>query len=221
MLEAQKKSADAIHSCFEDVFRTQTSKPGFCLLDLGPNVSSFRLREVMVMMKKNLSSLTKAQWGKSLRYEWLGRFDQQVDTKYHRDNAPNQSFLMLGYEPTDIESKLYIADYVQFSLDRGIAPAHFFERYHPMYTDLEDLLKPYVSQVKPFDKESFKIILINNSSGQAPCDTLGVLHRAQMVNPDLQKSRVVNSMMISMGSESRRLDKKAEKNFLITTDVSS
>jgi hypothetical protein len=38
------------------------------------------------------------------------RFDQQVNT-FHVDNAADQSFLMLGYEPSEIESELHIADY--------------------------------------------------------------------------------------------------------------
>lgn len=217
----EKQLRDIFQSCFEAVFRTETTPPGFYLLDLGPNVSSFQLREVMVMMKKNLSSLTKDRFGKSLGYQWLGRFDQQVSTKYHLDNAPNQSFLMLGYEPTDIESELYIADYVKFSLDRGIAPSDFFEHYNPIYSDHEDSLNPYVSQVEPFNKNSFKIVLINNSNGQPPCDTLGVLHMARMIKPDLEKRRIVNSMMLSMDSEVNPSAKEAEQTFLATTHVSN
>ncbi len=217
----EKQIRDVFKDCFEDVFRTETHRPGFCLLDLGPDVNSLRLREVMVMMKKTLSRLTKDRFSQSLNYQWLGRFDQQASTKYHLDNAPNQSFLMLGYEPSEIESELYIADYVKLSQDHGISSGDFFERYNPIYADHEDALKPYISRVKPFNKDSFRIVLINNSNGEAPRDTLGVLHMARMVNPDLEKSRVVNSMMLAMSSEEKNSDKQAEETFLITDHVSS
>jgi predicted nucleotide-binding protein (sugar kinase/HSP70/actin superfamily) len=33
----------------------------------------------------------------------------------HVDNAADQSFLMLGYEPSEIESELHIADYYKYA----------------------------------------------------------------------------------------------------------
>jgi hypothetical protein len=50
---------------------------------------------------------------KKLSYHWLVRFDQQVNTPFHVDNAADQSFLMLGYEPSEIESELHIYKYMR------------------------------------------------------------------------------------------------------------
>jgi hypothetical protein len=176
----------------------------------------------MVEMKNYFSALTKRSFDKTLNYQWLGRFDQQANTRYHLDNASNQSFLMLGYEPTEIESELYIADYVEFSRDREIEPAEFFEKFNPGFSDNEEILKPYSTRIKPFQKESCKIVLINNSNCQPECDTLGVLHMAKIKQPDLEKSRVVNSMMLKMVSkENESEENDMEKTFLTTDHVST
>ncbi|HKK63346.1 MAG TPA: hypothetical protein VJ951_12350 [Bacteroidales bacterium] len=216
----EKQFKSIIQNCFKSVFRTETTNPGFYFLDLGQNYDSFMLRRVMVEMKNHLSDLTNASFGKPLKYQWLGRFDQQVTTKYHLDNASNQSFLMLGYEPTEIESELYIADYVKFSFEIGIEPADYFKKFNPLFTDNEEILRPYITRVKNFSKESFKIVLINNSNSQPECDTLGVLHMARMLKTNSEKSRVLNSMMLEMVSEKTE-ERDIEVNFLNTDHVST
>jgi hypothetical protein len=67
----------------------------------------------MVDLKNELSFIVK--YDKKLSYHWLVRFDQQVNTPFHVDNAADQSFLMLGYEPSEIESELHIADYYKYA----------------------------------------------------------------------------------------------------------
>jgi hypothetical protein len=52
-----------------------------------------------------------------LSYHWLVRFDQQVNTPFV-DNAADQSFLMLGYEPS--ESELHIADYYKYANEAAL-----------------------------------------------------------------------------------------------------
>ena len=175
----------------------------------------------MVDLKKGLSILTKNSFGKSLKYEWLGRFDQQVDTKFHLDNSANESFLLLGYEPTEIESELYIADYVKCALDHGIEPAKYFDRFNPVIADHAEILEPYTKKIPGFRKDSFRIVLINNSNSQPECETLGVLHMARIKNADADKSRIVNSMMLTMVWEKcGAKEKDAEKSFLLTDNIS-
>lgn len=103
------KSAEFI---YKKVFRTDFSEPGFVFVDLGLSYSSEKLRESMVKLKRELSDIHTKKSGQKLLYQWMGRFDQQVTTKFHLDNAADQSFLMLGYEPSLIKSKLFFADYV-------------------------------------------------------------------------------------------------------------
>lgn len=191
-----------VQHCINHVFRTTTDKDGFVLLDFGSQIDSFQLRAIMVDLKVGLSQYTKAQFNKTLSYQWLGRFDQQVSTKYHLDNAGDQSFLMLGYEPSEIESELFLADYVQFSQNNDTNPADYFNKFNPIFKDNETVLKPYIKEVKPFNTATYKIVLINNSNSMSDCETLGVLHMARIKNPDLSKSRVINSMMLSMLKES-------------------
>jgi len=187
--------------CFNGVFRTSIEKPGFVHLDFGTQIDSYKLRAIMVGLKKELSKFTTEKFKKALKYQWLGRFDQQVSTKYHLDNAGDQSFLMLGYEPSEIESELFLADYVKFSQDYNIEPSDYFNKYNPIFSDHETILKPYVTEIKPFKSNTCKIVLINNSNSKSESETLGLLHMARITKPDKSLSRVINSMMLSMTNE--------------------
>lgn len=44
-------------------------------------------------------------------YDLFTRFDQQVKTKPQRDGSPEESLLMLGYEPSLIETRPEMSDY--------------------------------------------------------------------------------------------------------------
>lgn len=205
----------------ENVFRVDTKKPGFAFFDFGKKINSIQLRTIMVELKIELSKLTIKQFNKKLTYEWLGRFDQQVSTKYHLDNAGNQSFLMLGYEPSEIESDLFLADYVKFSKDKKIEPSDYFDKYNPIFKDNETVLKPYITKVENFHKDTYKIVLINNSNSKSDCETLGVLHMARISKPDLNKNRVINSMMLSMVHKLDTVENEIdEDNFKNTYKVS-
>ena len=47
----------------------------------------------------------------------MGRFDSQTTTKFHLDGAPDEAFLMLGYEASPVRSELAIADYSKAARD--------------------------------------------------------------------------------------------------------
>ncbi len=66
-----------------------------------------------------------------------------------------------------------------------------------MYVEGEQALAPYVTEVEGFDESSYRIVLINNSNSSQEDGTLGLLHKAMMVTPDPQASRIVNSMMLA------------------------
>lgn len=184
--------------CIENVFRTNTDKLGFVHLDFGENLTSYQFRSIMVDLKKELSNFTEKQYNKTLSFHWLVRFDQQVDTPFHLDNAGDESFLMLGYEPSEIESELYLADFFKYVNDTKIAPKDYLKKFTPIFKDDESLLTPYITKVTPFNSNTYKIVLINNSNPKSHPETLGVFHKAVIVKPDLNKSRIVNSMIINM-----------------------
>ncbi|MBO3100040.1 hypothetical protein [Gelidibacter pelagius] len=184
--------------CFENVFRTDTEHPGFAHIDLGKDIDSSELRSIMVALKNELSHHTSKAFNKKLAYHWLVRFDQQVNTPYHVDNAGDQSFLMLGYEPSNIKSELYLADYYKFAQESDDAPKEYLENFSPVFKDDERLLSSFITKIEPFKKDTYNIVLINNSNPTIERETLGVFHKATMLNPDPNKRRIVNSMLINM-----------------------
>lgn len=207
---------------YKKVFRTDFSEPGFVIIDFGSSLTSEKLRESMVELKNNLNLIHRERFGAKLMYQWMGRFDQQETTKFHIDNAAEQSFLMLSYEPTVIKSKLYFADYIQFAKSVNLSVKEYFKKYNPMFTDGENLLKPYITEIEGFREETFKIALMNNSSTDLPESTFGVLHKAEMIQKDLTKQRVINSTMIYSGDiEDKESFTAAQQQDFITTHAIS
>lgn len=189
-----------IEHIFSNVFREKFDKPGFAVITFEDTMASKSLRNQMVYLKKALSEKCEKVFGYELDYYWLGRFNQQTTTKYHRDNAPENSFLMLGYEPSLIESKLYLADYSKLVQDKKIPANEYYELHNPIFTEGETLLQPYINEVEKFDRNAYKIVLINNSD-LSNNKTFGVLHKAEIINKDLSKDRVINSMMLYLKAD--------------------
>jgi hypothetical protein len=184
---------------YKRVCRTDFSEPGFCLIELGPDATSASLRGFMVQMKEHLGHMHRAGSGRDLAFQSLARFDQQATTKFHRDGGPDECFLMLGYEPTEIRGELAMADYSLCAHDLGITLAELLAQHNPMFGRGEELLRPYVSPVACFSNRQFQILLINNSA--APYSERdpawqGVLHRARIHNRSDDLRRIVNSAMV-------------------------
>src|SRR5271166_6219249 len=116
------------------VWRTDFSAPGFCLLDLGPGVDSHTLRARMVTLKNRLSEIAE----RPFVYRSMSRFDQQETTKFHIDGAPAESLLMLGYEPSNVRSRLILADYSRAAFDLGIEPKQLLKDFNPMFRKGEE-----------------------------------------------------------------------------------
>lgn len=203
---------------YAKVFRTQHEAPGYALLSFEGAMDSKRLRQYMLALKSGLSRLCQKELGEELDYCWLARFDQQETTKFHRDNAPVDSYLMLGYEPTTIASRLQIADYHQLVTEHRIPVEEYYASHNPMFKDGEEELKPYIQEVEGFDKAAYQILLLNNSDLRG-AKTFGVLHKAEMLRKDPDQARVVNSMMLCL-DPSDRLTREEERQFLETDEIS-
>ena len=107
---------------------------------------------------------------------------------------------MLGYEPTEIESELSIADYTKCAFDLGLIPDQFLEKHNPMFQDGVEVLRPYTTRISCFSNTQFQIVIINNSSaGFSKNDPhwQGTLHTAKILTPDHSKTRVINSTMMA------------------------
>ncbi len=216
--------------CYENVFRSTLSQPGYVVLDFGPEFDSRQLRKRMVALKKALELKIEKILGGHLSYQWLGRFDQQGNTKFHIDNAQDYSFLMLGYEPSEVRSELYFLDYPQYASDHGMSLDTFFDRFDPLDPSNQTKIESYKKQVSPWIEGHYKIVLVNNCNGKQDQDLnipgLGVFHKAVVPDQDATKTRVVNSMMLELKSGKKEIsmqetEKGMETEFETTTNIST
>jgi len=206
------------------VFRREFSAPGAGLLTFRPSVSSFELRRFMLSLKRELDEAFRRATGRRLVFLSLARFDQQVTTKYHLDGAPDESFLLLGYEPSAVASELYVADYTRAAHDMGIEPKAFLADHNPMFAQNEGLLAPYVTRLEGFDPAAANVLLVNNSSlpyRPGGGNLLGVMHKATVFNPSPRHGRVVNSAMLGIAGEGdvEPVSPEAQQTFLETAAV--
>ena len=212
-------NAEAI---FDAVWRFDFSAPGFCLLDLGPDVDSHELRSLMLDLKERLSEVGSRRYGVRFVYRSLGRFDQQETTKFHRDGAPDQSLLLLGYEPSAVRSRLALADYSRCAYNLGIEPVRFLDEFNPMYRKGEERLSSHVTELPQPEEEHSRILLINNSSlpyTEARTNSLGVLHKAEIIKPNEFERRIVNSIMLAAGGP-EDIDEEPLRAFVASEEIS-
>lgn len=196
--------SDIAEAVYSRVFRTDFSQPGFALIDLGRNFGSEPQRQLMIDLKYEFTQLERRHRGHELVYQSLTRFDQQVTTKPHRDGGPDESILMLGYEPSLIESRLEMSDYSKCADDLGMTPADFLDQFNPMFPDGRDRLAAYTTPIADFDNTSFQIVIINNSMNRLGDGLQGVLHTAMIINPNPDLRRIINSTMIASVPQGHR-----------------
>jgi hypothetical protein len=185
---------------YRRVCRVDFSEPGFCLLNLGSELDSSAFRRLMVDLKRGLAAQHAAATGETLIYISAGRFDQQTTTRPHRDGGPEQSLLLLGYEPSEVESVLEISDYSRCAFELGITPQEFLNTRNPMFRDGFELLRPYATQFPCFSRTNYQFVAINNSSSTFAPEAgawQGTLHTATIPQPDEKLHRVINSTMVA------------------------
>ena len=209
---------------FPQVFRHDFTQPGFALLSLGSAIESTALRRFMAVLKDALSERCSRQFGKRLGYLSLGRFDQQNTTKFHLDGAPDEAFLMLGYEPSVVVSELAMADYSKAAFDLGISPRQFLTDFNPMFKQGEHRLASYVTRLTAFDPVVSQVLLVNNSScpfDEAARNQQGVMHQATIGAAVIPSRRVVNSTMMTMfgPGQSEVVGQAIRTIFLTTNEV--
>jgi len=207
---------------FDLVWRFDFAAPGFAVLDIAPGPDSHALRSMMVSLKERLSEIGVSRGRGQFVYKSMARFDQQETTKFHLDGAPEQSLLMLGYEPSNVESRLFLADYTRAAFDLGITPTQFLSDFNPMYKTGEDLLGRYTTELPQPAEGHSRILLVNNSSlpfTEARTNTMGVMHKAIIVTPDDAERRIVNSTMLAVG-EADAIGQEQQREFVTTDKIS-
>jgi hypothetical protein len=191
---------------------------------LGSDATSQSLRVFMVRLKERLGEIHRDRAGRDLAFRSLARFDQQATTKFHRDGGPDECFLMLGYEPTEVRGELAMADYSLCAHEMGLTPAELLAQHNPMFGRGEELLRPYVTSVACFSNRRFQILMINNSAArysETEPAWQGVLHTAQIHNPSDSLRRIVNSAMVVPDPVGARdaISQSDEEEFLHSTVV--
>lgn len=207
---------------YDLVWRADFTAPGFAVLDAGPGLDSHALRSWMVDLKRRLSEVGIQRGRGGFGYRSMARFDQQETTKFHLDGAPDQSLLMLGYEPSKVRSRLLLADFTRAAFDLGITPQRFLHDFNPMYKRGEDLLGRYVTELPQPQDGHARILLVNNSSlpfTEARTNPLGVMHMAIIVTPDAAERRIVNSTMLA-GGEADQIGQEQQRDFVATDKIS-
>lgn len=194
---------DLTPSVFKSIYslicRRDFEQPGFALLDFGSDFSSIALRDCMIRLKQGLSAVHRELSGRHISAVWLGRFDQQVTTKFHLDGGPDASILVLGYEPTTVTSRLRLADYSKVAAQQKLSPQEFLELFNPMFPTGESKLEGEIKTLELVNNRHFQVILINNSR-QSLVETpgwQGVLHQATMISPQPGVARIVNSLLLT------------------------
>ncbi len=213
--------AETIYSL---VCRTDFEAPGFCVFNAGPSIGSVAVRRLMVDLKLAMSEIHEAATGKKLIYLSAARFDQQTTTKPHLDGGPEECFLMLAYEPSEVEAELEISDYAKCAYDLGLSPKDFLKRHNPLFHAGYEMLRPYATRIPCFSRSDFQIICINNSSApfsQKVPAWQGTLHTAKILTPDESKRRIVNSTMIASASadSADTITEAQLQDFVVTTSV--
>lgn len=185
---------------YDRICRTNFDAPGFCVVNVGASMESVAFRQLMVDIKREMATIHGSRTDETLVYLSAIRFDQQESTKPHLDGGPEECFLMLGYEPSEISSELEISDYAKCAFDLGLSPKEFMAKHNPMFKSGNELLRPYVTRVPCFSADNYQIVCINNSSAPYSADGTtwqGTLHTATISTPDESKRRVINSTMIA------------------------
>lgn len=186
---------------YAQVFRTDFTQPGFALLSFGQQVEYLSLGRFMVTLKDAINETYRQKTERSLYCLSMLQFDQQTTTKFHLDGAPEESYLMLGYEPTSVKSALCMADYTKAAQEMNLTPQQFLAEYNPMFARGEQQLAPYITRVEGFDAQQAHLLLINNSRlpyCPEKANSLGVMHQATILNPDPNQSRIINSVMLAV-----------------------
>ena len=198
-------SIKELNAIYQAVFRNSTSQPGFYYQDLGKQLNSKAFRQRMIELKDGLSYISEQASNKKLNYQSIGRFNHQHSSRFHRDSAEPLSFLMLGYEPTQVESKVYIADYTKLIESQNISLEAYFEGDEGINTAADEKqLNPYVTELSPFSKDNYRLLLLNNSKSFQE-KTFGVFHRGEISQKVDQEDRIINYMMLYL------CDKEAEE----------
>jgi hypothetical protein len=196
---------------FRRVWRTGLDQPGYVMARFDREPSSHQLRRAMVDLVGGFPV--------GFVPERFGRFDQQVSSKFHRDGAPLASMLVLGYEPTAVRSRFWIADASAAAARARLSLSDYLAAHNPMFPHGEAELAPYVTELDLPHGESFVVVVNNSLLPLDGTNPLGVLHKAVIPSPDPLGRRVINSIGFTPAKDMTGLPPEELERFLTRDDL--
>lgn len=183
---------------YEQVFRSKFDKPGFSHIKLCYKIEAKEFRIFTIKLVEQLNTVYFQNHNERLECISIGRYDQKETTKYHLDGGTDESYLILGYEASEIKSELSLADYSLAAFEMALSPKDFLLHHNPMFNQGEDLLKPYITGLNYFDEKKTNLLFINNScmSFTENKASLGILHKAKVSRSLPNQTRIINSIQI-------------------------
>lgn len=198
-----------MNEIYKQVWRGDLTEPGFYWLDAGV-IDSHELRRKMIEISESFEGFMIFS---------MTRFDQKLSTRFHLDGGPTPgNILVLGYEPSKIKSRLFLADHPCAANDLHVDPKTLVSQ--AMYGREHELL-PYVSEIPQPEEGRSYILFVNNSA------ELGVMHKAEMVGCSWERygvindnePRMVNSIMLVPNDDSCSRYTKEDQEEYIATDA--
>lgn len=188
---------------YDQVCRNKFDEPGFSHIKLCYEIESKEFRVLTIKLIEKLNKVYFENRKEVLKCITMGRYDQKETTKFHLDGGPDESYLVLGYEPSEIKSELSLADYSLAAFEMNLSPKDFLLNHNPMFSQGEELIKPYITDLIYFDEKQTNLLFVNNSSMSFDDkqSSLGVLHKAKIVQLFPDKTRVINSIQIGKSVE--------------------
>lgn len=183
-----RNPAAIANEVYTRVWRMTLDQPGFAGVRFTEPVDTLTLRRLMFSLVEGFPE--------RFAVERLGRFDQQVSSKFHRDGAPLASLLVLGYEPTVVRSRFWVADVSAAAFAEPLPLNEYLAAFNPMFPRGEEKLAPFITEIAVPHEESF-LLAINNSQLSFDPDArnpLGLLHKAVIPDPVPVARRVINSI---------------------------
>jgi hypothetical protein len=182
-----------------EVFRTSLESPGFVLLDLGDHLAPRAFRALLVGLGQALDLDYQRRFGERLSFVSISRFDQQSPTRPHRDGGPDASILLLGYEPTEVVSRVSLLDYSRAASLRGLTPRELLACCNPAFGGDETLLHEHTTLAAPFTPGHYPILVVNNGNdADGKRGMLGVLHHAVIPQPRPDAPRFIDSVLMGV-----------------------
>lgn len=198
---------------FRRVWRTSLDEPGFALIRFGGPVGSHKLRRFLL----DLAGAFPLEFVP----ERLGRFDQQVGSRFHRDGAPPASLLVLGYEASRVRSRVFAADAERAAVGAGLPVNEYLAAHNPMTPAGEAKLWPVATELMVPVNEPFVVVVNNSLLPAGPDRVLGVLHKAEVKEPDATAERVINSVGLMLAGDPAGIPKPTDAvaHFLTRADL--